>query len=132
MGLQNATLVTGGTLSVAGGTTKTFTTDGKTIVNGAHFVDAAVTDYKVRPEITARVKSPVQDTLGNWSKGSHELVVKMPKVSALGKIIACLVRVDIEWHPDQSVAELDDMCAIAAQTLFDADFTSFRRTGSLA
>lgn len=132
MGLQNATLLTGATCSATGGTTKTFTTDGKTIVNGAHFVDAAVTDYKVRPEITARVKSPTQDSLGNWSKGSHELVIKMPKVSVLGKVIPCLVRIDVEWHPDQSVAEVDDMCNIAAQTLFDADFTSFRRTGSLS
>ena len=62
MGLQNGTLMDGATLTVNGGTLKTLSVDGQQVVGGIHLQDSSVTDYRTRPNATAKVKLP---TLGS-------------------------------------------------------------------
>jgi len=132
MPLQNGTIADGGTISVAGGTVKTFSVDGQPVVNGIHLQDASITDYRTRPNVTAKNKLATLAQDGTYGKGKRSMTIVLPKVLASGKQGFPLARIEIEDYPEMSVAEVDKLINYAAQFLFDSDFTSFWRTGSLA
>lgn len=131
MGLQNASILVGSTLSATGGTALTFSLDGQQVSGGIHVSDAATTDFRVRPNFTAKTKIPTVDSLGVYSKGKRSLTFVRPKILASGKTVFPLVRIELEDHPEMTQAEVDALISQGAQLLFDADCTAYWRTGSL-
>lgn len=132
MPLQNMSLPVDGTLSVAGGTAKSFTTDGQTVANGLHLADASVTDFRIRPNMTVKVKMPSLDGAGVYSKDKKTITYVVPKLLASGKTVFNLIRVEREVHPESTAAEALHLLNVGAQLLFDLDTTSFWASGSLA
>lgn len=135
MGLLNATLLVGGTVSTAGGTSTAFVPNGATVVGGVQVVDSANSNAVTRASLTFRtVKSAVLDMVTGLFTGKTKRQAQLvrPKVLASGRIVFPLVRIELETHPDMSDAEVSALMSEGAQMLVDTDFTSFWKIGSLA
>lgn len=132
MSLVNASILTGTTVSAAGGTAVNYTPDGVTIPNGMHLIDAAVADYRVRPQLTVKTKFPTVDSLGVYSKDKKSCILVEPYILASGKTVFNLIRIEREVHPEFPAANALDLNKKGAQMLTDSDFTSFWATGSTA
>lgn len=133
MALSSVGLLSGTTLSAAGGTAFTLTPDGQPVTSGIHVSDASVSDARIRPNATFKNKSAVllDPTKNTWSKGKRSIVYTRPKVLAAGNIIFPLIRIEIEDHPEMSAAEISAIVKEGCQFLFDADTANFVATGSL-
>lgn len=131
MALRNATILDGASISATGGTSKSLTTDGQLIVNGVHLIDASVTDYRVRPNISARNRNPALQSDGTYGKGRRSMTITIPKVLANGKQGFPCFRLELEDFPEMTQAEIDKLKIWAAQCIIDSDFTSFWYTGSI-
>jgi len=131
MSIINGTILTGATLSAAGGTSSTLTTDGQTVQNGVHVIDAGVTDFRVQPHVTFKNKPAKVDTSGIWGKFKRESVLTIPKILTSGAQSFPLIRVSFEGLPEMSQAEIDKLLDWQAQLFFDSDFRTFWRTGSV-
>lgn len=119
-------------ITVTAGTSQTFTNDGATIPNGIHLVDAAQTDFRIRRNITAKVKQPTYDAaLKTFSKDKKTVTLVQPKLLVNGAIVYNLIRIEREIHPESTVAETLDINRVGAQLLSDLDFDSFWSVGSL-
>ena len=135
MGVQNATLLVGGTVSATGGTSTAFTPNGATVSGGVQVVDSTSTNAVTRASITVRnIKAATLDTTtgtytGKWKRQSQ---LVRPKVLSSGRVVFPLVRIELEGHPDMSDAEVSALISEGAQLLIDADFTSFWKVGSVA
>lgn len=132
MSLQHGEVLAGGTLTASGGTAVTYTPDGQTIPNGIHLINAAVADYRVRPNVTFRYKIPVLDSQGVFSKDRKTSLLVMPKLLASGKIVFPLIRIEREVHPEMTAAEALELNIQAAQFLTRPDYAPFWATGSMA
>lgn len=132
MPLQNGSILAGGTLTASGGSAVTYTPDGQTVPNGMHLINAAIADYRIRPNITFRYKIPVLDSMGVYSKDRKTGLLVMPKLLASGKIVFPLIRFEREVHPEMTAAEILELNVQAAQFLTDPDYAPFWATGSMA
>lgn len=130
--IENSSIPAGATLSAAGGTAFTFTTDGQAVPGGKHLINAAVTDMRIRPNATAKTKLAKVQTSGEWSKGKRSLVYCIPKLLVSGKTAFPLIRIELEDHPEMTQAEITALTNVGAQILFDTDWTAFWLTGSLS
>lgn len=129
---MSATILAGGTPSVTGGTSQTFTLDSTKVNNGVHMQDATVADYRVRPALTAVAKLPTLQSDGSYTKQKCSAVLIRPKILASGKTVFNLVRIEVEVHPELSAADHLALRNDAAQLLFDSDFSNFWNVGSLS
>jgi len=133
MPIKGAVLKSGASaLTVTGGTNKTFTDDGISIANGVHVSNAAQTDFRVRENITVKVKQPTLSTSGEYSKDKKTITIVIPKILANGKTTFNLIRIERETHPESTAAEAFELLMLACQTVSASDFLSFWSGGSLA
>lgn len=133
MGLNGSTLLASATVSATGGTVKTYTTDGLKVNNGLHLIDASVADGRVRPSITVKsIPAKVNSDGKTWSNDKREVVVTNPKIITDLSTKFPNVRITLTSHPENTQTEIDLLCNLASQALFDADFSAFWRTGSQA
>jgi len=131
MSIQNATLKENATsLTVVGGDDLVFTTDGETVKSGVHTSAAAVTDFRVRPQITLQNRNP-RLVNGVFTKGKRTIKAVFPKILADGSISYNVWRHECEVHPECSVAEYDNQALINAQILSQTVYRNFLLTGSL-
>jgi len=128
---MSLTILDGATVSATGGTGKTYTTDGTIIVGGIHLADASVTDFRIRPNITARVRMPQLQADGSYTKMKISAVHTVPQILASGKTVFNLVRTELEVHPELSAAAATELRNKGAQLLFDSEMTNFWSAGSL-
>lgn len=105
-----------------GGTGKTFSPTGQTVQNGVMLTDASVTDFTVRPSITARYTPPKLLSDGSYTKGKMSMAKSIPMVLANGKTVFNLVRTEIEIHPAAAVPVLEELRVSGCQML-DLDST---------
>lgn len=122
-------------LSVAGGVDVTFTSDGQDIVNGMHFIDASIADFRVRSQLTAKVKQPSMVNIGGiatLSKDKRSLLYIQPFVDTKGALHYPLIRIEREMHPDMTQDAMLEFNRRGAQMLFNANFTNFWALGSVA
>jgi hypothetical protein len=131
MPLNGAIVKKTGTNSVTGGTDVTFTSDGQTIQNGLHLINAADTDYRTRASITAKYRQPSL-TNGVYSKDKKSLTLQMPILLESGVTVFNLIRIEREIHPETTAADALEFNIQGAQLLFDTDFTNFWSVGSMA
>ena len=132
MPISNSTLLSGATVSAAGGSSKTFSVVGETIKNGIKVMDTSVTDARLRPTLTC-INRPAQMSAGVYiSKDKKTMKLVSPKVIASGAIVYNVREVRIEDHPETTDAERDILDGYTAQLMFDSDFTAFRRYGAVS
>jgi hypothetical protein len=131
MPLNGAIIKKAGVNSVTGGTDVTFSSDGLTIQNGLHLIDASVADYRTRPALTVKYRQPSL-TKGVYSKDKKSLTLQMPIVLADGTTSFNLIRIEREVHPETAAAAALELNIQGAQMLWDTDFTNFWSVGSVA
>jgi len=133
MSLQNAIIKAGASaMTPTGGADETFTPNGVTVPNGVQIADAAQADYRIRKNITIKVRNPSLDSTGVYSKDKKSMIFVAPKILASGKTVFNLIRIEREVHPESTAAEALELCMAGAQLLSDSDFATFWSAGSLA
>lgn len=135
MGLQNATLMVGATVSTTGGTSTAFVPNGATVANGVQVVDSANTNAVTRASMTFRtIKQAVLDLITGKFTGKIKRQAQLvrPKVLADGRVTFPLIRIELEVVPDSTDAEILALMNEGAMMLTDADFLSFWKIGSNA
>lgn len=133
MGLQNATILDGGIVAFSAGTSKTLTTDAQPVVGGIHLIDASVTDIRIRPTLTCKVKqATVNQVTGKWGSGVKQITLTRPKILADGTQKFPSMYIKLADHPELSTAEIQAFLVWAAQIIKDPDFQAFWEVGSLA
>ena len=133
MPIKGATLAVGGTISVTGGTAKTFTDMGETIKNGVKVADLSQTDARIRTTITAINRPAITDRNGKFiSKDRRSTKTVMPKILADGSIAYNFVESVSSIHPETTDAERAQLLGIDAQLKFDPDLTNFQLYGSVS
>lgn len=132
MSVENCTLKANATsLTTVGGTDLTYTEDGVEVANGLHVSAASVTDFTVRPSITAKNRNPVLQSDKTWSKAKQTVTGVKPKLLANGTTVFNLYRIEVETHPESTAAEKTDLKLEAAQVLASPEFANFFSAGSL-
>lgn len=135
MGLQNATLLVGGTVSTTGGTSVAFVNNGSQVTGGIQVVDSANTNAVTRASLTFRtIKTAVLDLVTGLFTGKIKRQAQLvrPKVTASGRVVFPLVRIEVEFSPENTDAEISALLSEGAQLLVDTDFTSFWKIGSVS
>lgn len=132
MGVQNATILTGPTISATGGTSSTLAPTGQSIPNGVQVADMGVTDFRVRPTMTLRSRMPTMQSDGSWSKYKNQVSLVMPKILASGEMAFPVGRIEFEPHPEMTDTEVNKLRDWLCQVLFSSAFTSFLKNGSIA
>jgi len=117
-------------LTPTGGTSQTLQADSQIVVGNLHLIDASVTDYRIRPNMTAKVKQPTLDSAGVYSKDKKSLTYVEPMILASGKTVFNLIRIEREIHPEASAQVQAQLLFTGAQMLVDTDFTNFWNVGS--
>lgn len=135
MGLQNATLLVGGTVSTTGGTSVVFVNNGSQVTGGIQIVDSANTNAVTRASLTFRtIKTAALDLVTGLFAGKIKRQAQLvrPKVTASGRVVFPLVRIEVEFSPENTDAEISALLSEGAQLLVDTDFTSFWKIGSVS
>lgn len=135
MGIANATILVGGTVSTAGGVSTAFVPNGAQVAGGIQVVDSTNTNAVTRASLTFRtIKQAVLDTVSGLFTGKIKRQVQLvrPKVLSSGRVVFPLVRIELEFHPDSTDAEISALMSEGAQLLVDSDFISFWKIGSQA
>lgn len=135
MGIANATLLVGGTVSASGGTSTAFVPNGSQVTGGIQVVDSTNTNAVTRASMTFRtIKQAVLDAVSGLFTGKIKRQAQLvrPKVLSSGRVVFPLVRIELEFHPENSDAEISALMSEGAQLLIDTDFTSFWKIGSQA
>lgn len=130
MGLQNMQITTGATIAVSGGTAQTFSPDNLEVAGGVHVVDATVSDFRVRPGITFKAKSPTKKTDGTFTKEIRSGKLVMPYLDSAGNVQYDFVEVTTSLTPGS--VNLLELRKKGAQLLIDADTDNFYVVGSKA
>lgn len=120
-------------LSVTGGTVKTFTPDGQTVTNGIHVADNTVSDFRVKPHITWKNRNPQRLSDGTYGKGKREIIVTYPYLDAsTGRVEFDTWRISNEYAPVIPAANRKNARQVSAQCLFDADAENFHVSGDIS
>lgn len=128
MGLQNMQITTGATIAVSGGTAQTFSPDNLEVAGGVHVVDATVSDFRVRPGITFKAKSPTKKTDGTFTKEIRSGKLVLPYLDSAGIVQYDFVEVTTSLTPGS--VQLQELRKKGAQLLIDADTDNFYVVGS--
>lgn len=133
MSLSSFSVLAGGTNSASGGTSKTYSIDGKQVAGGVHVADASVADFRVRPNATFRNREPKYNSATKrYSKDKKSVTLVVPKALADGSYEYNLIRIEREVHPESTAAETLELNTQGAQLLFDSELAAFWASGSLA
>lgn len=134
MGVQNATLMVGATVAASGGTSTAFAPNGAVVSGGIQIVDSVSTNNVTRATITLKtIKQAAFDMVKGIFTGKTKRQIQLvrPKVLANGSVSFSLVRLELEYHPDNTADEVTQLLTEGAQLLTDADFAAFWRLGNL-
>lgn len=129
MGITTLSLLAGATVSASGGTAQNFAPDNQKVVNGIHLVDTSVADFRVRPSITAKAKSPVAQADGSFTKDFRSVMMVKPFIDSKGQVQYDYIRVERALHPESTWSV--DSRRIGAQLAIDADLDAFFNVGSM-
>lgn len=132
MGLQNASILAGATISVTGGTAQNFTPDGQTVANGVHLIDASVADFRTRPTMTVKTTPPTVLPDGSMTKDKRVVTYVEPFINTKGVIEYDYIRIERRMSPESSAAKGTGLLVKGAQVCIDADFANMWALGSLA
>lgn len=119
-------------LTVVGGSDKTFSPDGVDVKGGIHLANAAQTDFRIREILILKNKPPTLLSDGSYSKNRLSAVYISPFILASGKIAFDLIRMEREIHPEVSAAAALEHNLVGAQVLSASAFATFWSGGNLS
>lgn len=133
MGVQNATILKGASVSFTGGTSVPLKADSVPVKGGIHLVDTTVTDYSTRPNMFLQATSPgYSPTDKSYSNAKKSFKAYFPKALSDGQVKAPSIEIIIRDNPCQTAAEVQAMVDCGLQFLADSDFAEFRTLGAIA
>lgn len=133
MAVSNATLKSGGTVSVAGGTDLAFASLGIQ-ANQNTLYAIADPDFRTRREIVCAVKPPKAQAgaPNGFTQARASTLVKVPLVLDNGKMTYNTLRIELAVDVETSDAEKTELMSLGSQILADADFSAFFKSLSVA
>lgn len=132
MSLQNASILSGATVSASGGTAQNFVPDGLEVKGGIHIVDSSVADFRIRPAITAKSAQPVTLPDGTFTKDKRVITLAEPFIDSKGVVQYDYLKIERRMHPESPAAKGVSLLTKGAQLCVDADFANFWALGSPA
>lgn len=132
MSLVNLSILSGGTLSAAGGTAYPFAPSGKTVQNGIMLIDPAATDIRLQSSIYFNQRFPTMQPDKTWSLYKQSVNLSIPKLCSDSVVRPNRIRVERETVAEATAAEKLALLVLTAQLLFDTDTTAFWGSGSTA
>lgn len=127
---MSITLLDGGTTSTAGGSSQSFDRTSLPVNNGYEFADITETDFFVRQKVIATSRMPSLQTDGSYSKQKTSLRFVQPIALADGTYAYNVARVEIEAHPESSVANLTELREFAGQIAIQAGLDDLYSAGT--
>lgn len=116
--------------AVPAGTAATYLPGGDEIQNGLFMVDSTVSDLRLQPYLALKTrKSQYQN--GVFSKYLRKFSHAVPRLRANGLYTYDFVRIEIEISPETPIADAVAQEQAAAQLLYIAGLSNFRRSGVL-
>lgn len=133
MGLATCAIAVGATsIAATGGTSKTFTPDGQTVMNGVHVADNAETDFRVKKHITFKNRNPQRLSDGTYTKGKKDIILTIPYLNGSVMVKYATFRYNADVDPEIPAATVKDGRYMMAQLLFDSDCENFHASGDIS
>lgn len=130
MAANNPTIKKNATsLTVVGGTDAIYTKTSKVIPGGVEVSELAVTDFRVRPTIEAKSRTPVLGPDGVFTKRKTDMKLVFPALQADGSIVFDVWRLTAETSVTTSAADVTDRRMRAAQGICAATFDNLWNNG---
>lgn len=131
MSITNLALLTGPTISVSGGTAKSFAPDGTKVTRGIQVADVAEADIRTRDLCVFKNTSGQLQNDGTWSKDRRSAKIVAPEVLSNGVQDFPFFEITLVKSPLHDAAKLAAMKELAIQLLTDSDLSNFWLTGAL-
>lgn len=131
MPISTASLLTGPTISVTGGSAQIFARDGLPVTRGISVSDVAEADVRTRDSIVVKSTMGTLQPDGSWSKNRREAKFVSPDLLPDGTQDFPFFRVEYVGSPLHSAAKIAAMREKAVQLLTDADFANLWTMGSI-
>lgn len=126
--MSTIVLKDGGTTATTGGTDQTFSQTPVPVNNGYEYADVSETDHLLRQKVLISTRAHQLQSDGTYSKDKRSLRFVLPVTLADGTISFAVSRVEVEFHPEASVAQLAELREMASQmcisSAFDAVYTA--------
>lgn len=130
MSLKNGTIKTGASgLTVVGGTDLVLTSGPSRDPKLITVVAAADTDYRLRRFATFNFRGS-NVSAGIPGKCKATACYYAPKLTADGRLVMNLIRIETEWDPETTVAEELELRMCGGQLISDTDYQNFWKAGS--
>lgn len=131
MPISTASLLTGPTIAVSGGTAQTFARDGLPVVRGISISDVAEPDVRTRDSIVVKSTMGTLQADGTWSKNRREAKFVSPDLLADGTQDFPFFRIEYVGSPLHGSAKIAAMKEKAVQLLTDSDFAGLWTMGAI-
>lgn len=131
MPISTASLLTGPTISVTGGTAQTFARDGLPVTRGISISDTAEADVRTRDSIVVKSTMGTLQTDGSWSKNRREAKFVSPDLLPDGTQDFPFFRIEFVGSPLHTNAKIVAMKEKAVQLLTDSDFAGLWSMGAI-
>lgn len=119
-------------LSVTGGTAKTFSETSVEVPGGVNVADFSENNFTLRRHITFRNRNPQKLSDGTFSKAKRSFSLTTPVDAGSGRIVYLVTRYECEIPVEASASVEANHRKNVAQLLFDADVELFHTAGSIA
>lgn len=131
MAISSASLLTGPTIAVSGGTAQTFARDGLVVTRGISVSDINEADIRTRDSIVVKSTKGTLQTDKSWSKDRREAKFVSPELLSDGSQDFPFFRIEYVGSPLHSAAKIAAMKEKAVQLLTDADFANLWSMGAI-
>jgi len=128
---MSISLTDGGTTSTAGGAAQTFDRTSTPVNNGNEYADVSETNHLIRQKVILTARNPTLQADGSWSKHKAKGQFVLPFTLADGSISNCVVRAQVEYHPEASAAILAELREMGAQIMISSAFDDLYVAGTL-
>lgn len=127
---MSISLLDGGTTSTAGGSAQAFDRSSTSVNNGYEYTDVAETDFFARQKVIVTSRMPSLQSDGTWSKQKTSARFVQPITLADGSIAYGVARVEIEFHPEATAANVSELREMAGQLAIQAGLDDLYTAGT--
>lgn len=118
-------------MTVVGGTDKTYTQDGLPVLNGIHVSDASTADFRLRPHIGFKYRPPKKLSDGSWTRERWTWTITIPELID-GVIQNTVRRGELEVPPGSTMKDNVNFIDAQISGKVATGAAGYLGTGSLA
>jgi hypothetical protein len=128
---MSISLLDGGTTTTAGGAAQDFDRTSTPVTNGYEYADVSEADHLARQKVILTARNPSLQNDGSWSKHKAKGQFVLPITLADGTISYQVIRVEVEYHPEASAANVAELREMGAQIAISSAFDDLFIAGTL-